>query len=107
MPPTGYNGIMNRTLLGLIALVLLVVGGIAALRGPADGSAAGFAGGCIRIGLVLGALWLALPQILAAAHSLPRWALSWLARRKGQPPQPRDRTPPPALVKRPRRRGRE
>jgi hypothetical protein len=106
---------MNRTLLGLIALVLLVVGGIAALRGPPDGSAAGLAGGCIRIGLVLGALWLALPQILAAMHNLPRWALSWLARRKGQPPRPPEGAPlscppegasPPAPVKRPRRRSR-
>ena len=67
---------MNRTSLGLIALVLLVIGGIAALRGPDDGSAAGFAGGCVRVGLVLGALWLALPQITAFLARAPRWLLT-------------------------------
>jgi hypothetical protein len=67
---------MNRTALGLIALSLLVVGALAAWRGPPDGSAAGFAGGCIRVGLVLGALWLALPQITGFFTRAPRWLLT-------------------------------
>jgi hypothetical protein len=67
---------MNRMTLGLVALLLVIVGMITALRGPADGSAAGFAGGCVRVGLVLGALWLALPQILSFFSRAPRWLLA-------------------------------
>ena len=67
---------MNRTTLGLVALLLVLVGGITAFRGPADGSAAGFAGGCIRVGLVLGALWLALPQIVGFFSRTPSWLLA-------------------------------
>ena len=66
---------MNRKLLGLIALLLLAVGGIVAWQGPAGGSAAGFAGPCVKAGLVLGALWLALPQITRFFTSVPRWLI--------------------------------
>jgi len=66
---------MNRASLGIVAIVLLVVGGITFSRGPADGSAAGFAGGCIRVGIVLGALWLALPQIMWFLSKTPKWML--------------------------------
>jgi len=67
---------MNRNTLGLIALLLIVVGGIAAWRGPAGGSALGFAGPCVKAGLVLGALWLALPQIMSFFARAPRWLLA-------------------------------
>jgi hypothetical protein len=67
---------MNRTSLGIIAIVLLALGGIAMTRGPANCSAAGFAGGCIRVGLVLGALWLALPQLLRFLSRTPKWLLA-------------------------------
>jgi hypothetical protein len=67
---------MNRTSLGITAAALLIIGAIAVWRGPADGSAAGFAGGCVRIGLVLGALWLAMPQIMAFLARTPRWLLT-------------------------------
>jgi hypothetical protein len=68
---------MNRTALGLIALLLLVIGGITLwTRGPADDSTTPFAAGCIRVGLVLGALWLALPQIMAFLARTPRWLLT-------------------------------
>jgi hypothetical protein len=94
---------MKRTTLGLVALFLLVIGGITALSGPASGSAAGFAGGCIRVGLVLGAVWLALPQIKALAGSAPRWLLGWFMKRgtQGQANQQ-----PLTPKKRPRRRSR-
>jgi hypothetical protein len=67
---------MNRTALGVVALLLLTVGGITyATRGIGDESTAPFAAGCIRVGLVLGALWLALPQIVAFLTKVPRWLL--------------------------------
>src|SRR3954471_2299661 len=56
---------MRRASLGIIAAVLLLVGGVSALNGPGGSSAWGFSGVCIKSGLVLGALWLGLPQISA------------------------------------------
>lgn len=98
---------MRRTTLGIVAVFLLVVGLIVALRGPEDGSAAGFAGGCVRVGLILGALWLAWPQIIAGIKRLPRWAIGWFVKGKDQPHRAdapaKERQPAPP-VKRPRRR---
>jgi hypothetical protein len=68
---------MSRKLLGIIAALLLVVGGMTAVFGPGGNSATGFAGGCVRVGLVLGALWLALPQIQAALKRLPGSVAGW------------------------------
>ncbi len=99
---------MRRTTLGILAVFLLVVGLIVALRGPEDGSAAGFAGGCVRVGLILGALWLAWPQIIAGIKRLPGWAIGWFAKGSQQPPKPTEapaaNIPPPPPAKRPRRR---
>lgn len=67
---------MNRTALGIVAAALLAIGLMTAFRGPADGSAAGFAGGCVRVGLVLAALWLALPQIVSFFTRTPKWLLA-------------------------------
>lgn len=66
---------MNRTSLGFLALLLLAIGGITVWNGPADANATGFAGGCIRVGIVLGALWLALPQLLQFLAKTPKWLL--------------------------------
>jgi hypothetical protein len=96
---------MQRKLLGIVALVLLALGLITTLRGPTDGGAKGFAGGCIRVGMVLGALWLALPQIKATAASLPRWAMAKLLRPK-RPVEPNAGGGPIKPVPRPRRRSR-
>jgi hypothetical protein len=98
---------MNRNLLGIIAAILLLLGGITHFLGPGGNSASGFAGGCIRVGLVLGALWLALPQILATAASLPGWLLGWFIKKQIPPANPREEHPPAQLVvkpPRPRRR---
>jgi hypothetical protein len=95
---------MRRASLGIIAALLLLIGGISALNGPGGSSAWGFSGVCIKSGLVLGALWLALPQIQAAFSGLPRRLLNWLLRKD---PKPADSaaamssSPPPP---RPRRR---
>jgi hypothetical protein len=67
---------MNRTHLGLCALALLLIGAVAYRSFPGDGNAIGFAGGCVRMGLVLGALWLAWPQIIGFLARAPRWLLA-------------------------------
>jgi hypothetical protein len=68
---------MNRTSLGIAALALLVIGGLVLTQAPRplDQNAVGFAGGCIRVGIVLGALWLALPQLLRFLAKTPKWLL--------------------------------
>jgi hypothetical protein len=67
---------MKRNTLGLIALFLIAIGVIATWLGPAGGSALGFAGPCVKAGLVLGALWLALPQIMSFFARAPKWLLA-------------------------------
>jgi len=99
---------MRRNALGIIALALLLFGAITALNGPGGTSAIGVAGSCIKAGLVLGALWLALPQIQATFARLPRRLLGWFAG-KGKSPAPPGQQPsepraPAAPVRRPRRR---
>jgi hypothetical protein len=79
---------MSRKLLGIIAAALLLVGCIAAVNGPGGSTASGFAGGCIRVGLVLGALWLALPQIQSLLAHAPRWILGWFIGQRGNKQQP-------------------
>ena len=64
---------MNRLALGIVAIVLVLIGLMTQLQFPSEGAA--FAGACIRIGLVLGALWLALPQISYVWKHTPRWLL--------------------------------
>jgi hypothetical protein len=68
---------MSRKSLGIVAALLLVIGVFVWLRGPEGGSGNAFAFGCIRVGLVLGAGWLAYPQIVALVKQSPRWVLSW------------------------------
>jgi len=64
---------MNRLALGIVSIALVAIGLIAQLQYPSEGAA--FAGACIRVGLVLGALWLALPQISYVWKKTPRWLL--------------------------------
>jgi hypothetical protein len=76
---------MRRSALGIIAAVLLLLGGISAFGGPGGEAAQQFSGVCIKSGLVLGALWLALPQITATLARAPRWVLSWFMGKKKEP----------------------
>jgi hypothetical protein len=64
---------MNRLKLGLAAGLVLLVGVIVALQQPEGGAA--FAGACIRVGMILAALWLAWPQIARYWGQTPRWLL--------------------------------
>ena len=64
---------MHRPTLGVISLILIIGGGILMLR-PIDGDSYLGAIG-MRSGLVLGAVWLALPNI----RRMPHWLLYALA----------------------------
>jgi hypothetical protein len=97
---------MSRKSLGIAAALLLIVGLFIWWRGPGGENALGLAYGCIRVGLVLGALWLAFPQLVGLFKNVPASLLGWFVG-KGRPS---DKSPPagetaePMRVKRPRRR---
>ncbi len=70
---------MQRHALGAIALVSLVLGisGIAYF-GVDDSQTSMAAGMCLRIGLVLGAVWLALPQFQRVSGNAPPWVMGFV-----------------------------
>ena len=97
---------MTRKSVGVVAALLLVLGVVLWLRGPEGDVALGFAFGCIRVGLVFAALWLAFPQIMAIGRQMPGWLLGWFVRTPKPPAkQPSSESQPSVRVKRPRRRG--
>ena len=66
------RGNMNRTLLGMLALGCLVAGVAMVLAGRGGE----VAGGLIKVGAVLAALWLALPSITGILARTPKWVLT-------------------------------
>lgn len=101
---------MSRNTLGIVAALLLLAGIVIWWRGPGGENALGLAFGCIRVGLVLGALWLAFPQLAALAKAVPA-ALWGRFAGKEKPGTKSSSTVPqaevvqePVRVKRPRRR---
>lgn len=69
---------MKRSLLGLVALVSLVIGIGLLLLAPRDvnNTALSVSGALIRVGLVIGALWLAWPSITGLLSRTPKWMLT-------------------------------
>ena len=65
----------SRILLGILTVGLLGVGFVMLVTPGWQGTATAYAGGFIKAGLVLGALWLALPQLTAFFQKTPRWLL--------------------------------
>jgi len=63
---------MNRTLLGILALGCLIGGAVLL----AMGHGGEVAGALIKVGSVLGALWLALPSITGILSRTPKWMLT-------------------------------
>jgi hypothetical protein len=63
---------MNRTLLGILALICFVSGVVMLLAGRGGE----VAGALIKVGSVLGALWLALPSISSMLSRTPKWVLT-------------------------------
>ena len=64
----------RRHAMGSIALVLLAIGIAFTIWPPSEAAAKFLQGSCIKSGLVLGAAWLAYPQL----NRLPGWAFSGL-----------------------------
>ncbi len=64
-PGTNTPRKMRRTAVGIIALILLAIAGYGFTQhGFSDGDASFLWSSCWRIGMVLGAAWLALPKLL-------------------------------------------
>jgi hypothetical protein len=57
----------------LSGLVLLLV------KGASDSQWSMFASICIRVGLMLGAIWLAFPQMVGLARRFPPWLMATVA----------------------------
>ncbi len=108
---------MRRTVLGILAIVFFFGGVLLYLLGPATETSLMFSSSGIRIGLVLGAFWLAYPQLSyvpwwfvqallvgtlviairpkAALFVLPLLAAMWIVRPRKKPPRrPRKKRPP-------------
>jgi hypothetical protein len=54
--------ILHRPTLGILAIVLLSLAAALAIFGPADGNYVQYTSACLRVGVVLAVLWLALPE---------------------------------------------
>jgi hypothetical protein len=67
----GDNHWMHRPTVGIIALLLLLLGLFSFVLGERE-AAAGWGSGCLRVGLLMGALWLALPVLKGTR---PIWAV--------------------------------
>jgi hypothetical protein len=63
---------MHRPTVGILALLLLVSGGIFLALSAEDDSWQTSAAGCLRVGAILAVLWLALPEV---TRPVSRWIL--------------------------------
>src|SRR5688572_19293427 len=73
---------MRRHLLGIVALVLITAGVVGLFTGSSSVRPSGFedaAGIGLRAGLVLGALWIAYPQLVQLAKRFPKWLYAVIA----------------------------
>ena len=71
-PKVGSSSYMRRLLIGIIALGLLLAAGLLYAQGLADENIVVLSG-CIRMGLVLGAIWLAYDQVAQIIQKTPPW----------------------------------
>ena len=71
---------MRRHALGIIGLVLIVTGLFILFRYGWDSGQTSFVGSvCMRIGIILGLLWLALPQLTDLFTRWPLWVMGSFA----------------------------
>ena len=74
---------MRRHLLGIISLLLLAAAAYGLVRfGTKESHAEFLSSVCLRGGLVLGAIWLALPQLIRLFKSTSPWFVGLLVRRQ-------------------------
>ena len=67
---------IRRHIMGLFGLAFLLCGvGLLVARGASDSQWSMFASICIRVGLMLGAIWLAFPQVVGLAQRFPPWLM--------------------------------
>lgn len=70
---------MRRNLLGIIAAALVIAGLVGLWRGFSEEDVAGMGAGVgIRAGLILGAIWLAYPQLAQLFSRVPGWLMGAL-----------------------------
>jgi len=69
---------MRRTILGSLSLALLMGAGGLVLRGMVDEYPLAFSA-CLRMGLVLGAIWLAYEQVYEIVRRTPPWMMGGAA----------------------------
>lgn len=71
---------MRRLILGILAVVFLAAGAVGLWQyGTDDSGASAAASVAVRAGALLGALWLALPQLESLFRRFPPWMLGMLA----------------------------
>ena len=70
---------MRRHALGVVALLFMTAWIGLMVFGGTTGLNRAVAGGAMRIGLVLGAIWLALPQLRQIKARIPPWLVGVLA----------------------------
>lgn len=66
---------MQRTILGLLALALLLGGGAVCLLWP-ESSLYTVGLGCLRLGVLFGVIWLAIPNVSSLFTRFPPWLVA-------------------------------
>jgi len=69
---------MRRTLLGIVSLLFLAASGTIYFQGVTDDNIF-LLSVCQRVGIVLGAMWLAYDQVLKLSRKSPSWMLGCIA----------------------------
>jgi hypothetical protein len=68
---------IRRHIMGLFGIAFLLTGvGLLVAKGTNDAQWSMLASVCIRVGLMLGAIWLAFPQIVGLTKRFPPWLMA-------------------------------
>ena len=71
---------IRRHILGLLGIAFLLSGlGLLLVKGASDNQWSMFASICVRVGLLLAAIWLAFPQVVGLAKRFPPWLMAAVA----------------------------
>ena len=68
---------IRRHIMGMLGIASLAIGvSLLVLKGTSDDQWSMFSSICIRVGLMLAAIWLAFPQVIGLAKRFPPWLLA-------------------------------